>query len=92
MVDMENKELAQLKWSNFKDIFKEEYTIQTNDRFIMAGQNLGVKWDLIHWVTDSMLIIKVSYAEYGNKVPEEQNDLNIGVTNATLRKYITLPT
>jgi hypothetical protein len=54
----------------------------------MCNQNIIInKFDLNLSTTLSSY-----YAEYGNKVPEEQNDLNIGVTNATLRKYITLPT
>jgi hypothetical protein len=37
MVKMEMETTAQLKWSDFKDQFKEEYAIQTNDKLIIKG-------------------------------------------------------
>jgi hypothetical protein len=69
VVDKENEELTQLKWSVFKDIFKHEYTIKTNEQFILEGLiSLAMKpeevtKDFINCVTDTMVIIKESYTE-----------------------------
>jgi hypothetical protein len=44
MVDMDNNEPDQHLWSDFKDIFKKESAIQTNQRLILEGlSNLAMK-------------------------------------------------
>ncbi len=44
IVDWNTDEDVQLVWSDFKDLFKQEYAVQTNDKFILEGlSNLAMK-------------------------------------------------
>jgi hypothetical protein len=96
MVDIETDATNQLKWSNFNDQLKEEYEIQMNDMLIieclsrLAMKHGEMTRDLINHITltETMVIIKESYAEYQNKVLEPNSDLNGGVMMVTLRKYM----
>jgi len=37
MVDMNNEEPNQLHWSEFKDLFKQDYSVQMNGSLILEG-------------------------------------------------------
>jgi hypothetical protein len=73
---------VELKWSHFKDIFKQEYAVQTNELLILEGlTNLAMKSvettnELISRITDTMMIIKECYTDYREKVLTPQNDIN----------------
>jgi hypothetical protein len=44
---------------------------------------------LISHITDTMVIIREIYADYGEKVLTPQIDINGGISSATFRKFIT---
>jgi len=44
IVDWNTDENVRLVWSDFKDLFKQEYAVQTNDKLILEGlSNLAMK-------------------------------------------------
>jgi hypothetical protein len=82
VVDWNNDETIQPLWSDFKDLFKQEYAVQTNERLILEGlANLAMKPnettnELLIRITRTTRVIKESYAEYGGKIPNPHNDRN----------------
>jgi hypothetical protein len=81
-------------WSDFKDVFKQEYAVQTNERLILEGlSNLSMKPnettnELLTWIKRITRVIKESYAEYGGKIPYPLNDRNDGISNHALRTFL----
>jgi hypothetical protein len=74
VVDWDDDECDQPVWSKFKDVFKQEYTVQTNKRLILEGlANLAMKPsettnELLTRITCTTRVIKKSFAEYGSVV------------------------
>jgi hypothetical protein len=78
VVDWNNDETVRPLWSDFKDLFKQEYAVQTNERLILEGlSNLAMRPNettnkLLTRITRTTCVIKESYAEYGGKIPYPQ--------------------
>jgi hypothetical protein len=76
MADMLDWTEAQLTWMNLKLMFQKQFTTQTDDKRIIDGLSnlaMGPKkttGELLARITNTMVIIKESYAAYDNKVPE----------------------
>ncbi len=76
-------------WSDFKEIFKQEYTVQTNERLILEGlANLAMKPnettnELLTRITRTVKVIKESFVDYGAITPDPHNDINHGISNQT---------
>jgi hypothetical protein len=66
---------AQLTWTNLKPRFQRQFATQTDKKVIMEGlSNLAMKpgestGKLLSRITNTMVIIKESYASYENKPP-----------------------
>jgi hypothetical protein len=94
VVDWNNVETERYLWSDFKDIFKQEYAVQANERLILERlSNLAMKPnemtnELLTRITRTTQVIKESYAEYGGKIPYPQNDRNDGISNHTFRMFL----
>jgi hypothetical protein len=64
---------AQLTWTNLKPRFQCQFATQTDEKVIMEGlSNLAMKpgestGELLARITNTMVIIKDSYASYENK-------------------------
>jgi hypothetical protein len=71
---------AQLTCTNLKPRFQKQFATQTDDKQIIHGlSNLAMgpnetTGELLARITNTMVIIKESYAAYNNKVPEPPND------------------
>jgi Ty3 transposon capsid-like protein len=93
VVDWDDDEHDQLMWSDFKEIFKQEYTVQTNERLILEGlANLAMKPnettnELITRITWTVRVIKESFLEYGAITPDPHNDINHRISNQTFRTF-----
>jgi hypothetical protein len=80
-------------WSDFKEIFKQEYAVQTNERLILEGlANLAMKPNetmnkLLIRITRTVRVIKESFADYGAITPDPHNDINHGISNQTFRTF-----
>ncbi len=67
---------AQLTWTNLKPRFQKQFATQTDDKQIIDGLSnwaMGpneTTGELLARITNTMVIIKESYAAYDNKVPE----------------------
>jgi hypothetical protein len=74
VVDWDDDECDQPVWSKFKDVFKQEYTVQTNELLILEGlANLAMKPseitnELLTRITHTTRVIKESFAEYRSVV------------------------
>jgi len=85
---------AQLTWTNLKPRFQRQFATQTDEKMIMEGlSNLAMKpgestGELLARITNTMVIIKESYASYENKPPEPANfDVNNGFTMPVCRQW-----
>jgi hypothetical protein len=93
VVDWDDDEHNQPLWSDFKEIFKQEYAIQTNQRLILEGlANLAMKPnemknELLTRITRTVRVIKESFADYGAITPDPHNDINHGISNQTFRAF-----
>jgi hypothetical protein len=83
---------AQLTWTNLKPRFQRQFATQTDEKMIMEGlSNLAMKpgestGELLARITNTMVIIKDSYASYENKPPAPANfDVNNGFTMPVCR-------
>jgi len=82
MVNMDNEEPDQLLWLEFKDIFKQEYAVQTKERLILEGLcNLTMKPnettnEVISRFTRTVQVIKESFEDYRGVIPYPHNDCN----------------
>ncbi len=86
--------LAQLTWTNLKPRFQRQFATQTDEKMIMEGlSNLAMKPGestsvLLARITNTMVIIKDSYASYENKPPAPANfDINNGFTMPVCRQW-----
>jgi hypothetical protein len=76
VVDWDDEEHDQPLWSDFKDVFKQEYTVQMNERLILERlANLAMKPsetqnELLTRITRTTRVIKESFAEYGGITPD----------------------
>jgi hypothetical protein len=93
MADWDDDEHEQPLWSDFKEIFKNEYAVQTNERLILEGlANLAMKPnettnELLTWITRTVRVIKESFENYGAITPDPHNDINHGKSNQTFRTF-----
>ena len=94
IVDWNTDENARLVWSDFKEPFKQEYAVQTNDKLILDGlSNLAMKPnettnELLTRITRTTRVIRESFDEYDAKIPYPHNDVNGGISNATFRRFL----
>jgi hypothetical protein len=88
IVDWNTDENVRLVWLDFKDLFKQEYAVQTNDKLILEGlSNLAMKSnettnELLTRITRTTRVIRESFDEYDTKIPYPHNDINGGISNA----------
>jgi hypothetical protein len=74
----------QLTWTNLKQRFQEQFVMQTDDKLIIDGlSNLAMglnetTGELLARITNTVVIIKESYAVYENKVHAPPQDGNGG--------------
>jgi hypothetical protein len=93
VVDWDDDEHDQPLWSDFKEIFKQEYAVQANERLILEGlANLAMKPnemtnELLTRITRTVRDIKESFADYGAITPDPHNDINHGISNQTFRMF-----
>jgi len=85
---------AQLTWTNLKPRFQRQFATQTDEKMIMEGlSNLAMKpgestGELLARITNTMVIIKESYASYENKPPAPAHfDVNNGYTMPVCRQW-----
>jgi hypothetical protein len=94
IVDWNTDENVRLVWSDFKDLFKQEYSVQTNDKLILEGlSNLAMKSnettnELLTRITRTTRVIRESFDEYDAKIPYPHNDINGGISNAAFRRFL----
>jgi hypothetical protein len=94
IVDWNTDENVRLVWSDFKDLFKQEYAVQTNDKLILEGlSNLAMKSnettnELLTHITRTTRVIRESFDEYDAKIPYPHNDINGGISNAAFRRFL----
>jgi hypothetical protein len=94
IVDWNTDDNVRLLWSDFKDLFKQEYAVQTNDKLILEGlSNLAMKPnettnELLTRITRTTRVIRESFDEYDAKIPYPHNDVNGGISNATFRRFL----
>ncbi len=88
---------AQLTWTNLKPRFQKQFAVQTDDKQIINGlSNLAMgpnetTGELLARITNTMVIIKESYAAYDNKVPEPPTDAHglgqVGLLETTATQW-----
>ncbi len=84
---MDNDKQDRYLWSDFKDLFKQEYAVQTNERLILEGlSNLAMKPTetmnvVISRITRTVRVIKESFEDYGGVIPYPPNNRNDGISN-----------
>jgi hypothetical protein len=85
---------AQLTWTNLKPRFQRQFATQTDEKMIMEGlSNLAMNpgestGELLARITNTIVIIKDSYASYENKPPAPANfDVNNGFTMPVCRQW-----
>jgi hypothetical protein len=85
---------AQLTWTNLKPRFQRQFATQTDKKMIMEGlSNLAMKHgestgELLARITNTMVIIKDSYASYENKPPAPAKfDVNNGFTMPVCQQW-----
>jgi len=94
IVNWNTDENARLVWSDFKEPFKQEYAVQTNDKLILDGlSNLAMKPnettnELLTRITRTTRVIRESFDEYDAKIPYPHNDVNGGISNAAFRRFL----
>jgi hypothetical protein len=91
IVDWNTDETVRLVWSDFKDLFKQEYAVQTNDKLILQGlSNLAMKPNETtnELLTRTTRVIRESFDDYGAKIPYPLNDQNDGISNQTFRTFL----
>jgi Ty3 transposon capsid-like protein len=93
VVDWDDNEHDQPLWSDFKEIFKQEYAVQTNESLILEGlANLAMKPnemtnELLSRITRAVRVIKESFENYRAITPDLLNDINHGISNQTFRTF-----
>jgi hypothetical protein len=93
-VEMLDWTAAQLTWTNLKPRFQRQFVTQTDEKMIMEGlSNLAMKpgestGELLARITNTMVIIKDSYASYENKpAAPAHHDVNNGYTMPVCRQW-----
>jgi len=93
-VEMLDWTAAQLTWTNLKPRFQRQFATQTDEKMIMEGlSNLAMKpgestGELLARITNTMVIIKDSYASYENKpAAPAHHDVNNGYTMPVCRQW-----
>jgi hypothetical protein len=93
VVNWDDDEHDQPLWSDFKEIFKQEYAVQTNERLMLEGLSiLAMKPnettnELLTRLTRTIKVIKESFENYGAITPDPLNDINHGISNQTFRTF-----
>jgi hypothetical protein len=70
IVNWNTEENVRLVWSDFKDLFKQEYAVQNNDKLILEGlSNLAMKPNettnkLLTRITRTTRVIRESFDDY----------------------------
>jgi hypothetical protein len=94
IVDWNTDENVRLVWSDFKDLFKQEYAVQTNDKLILEGlSNLAMKPnettnEVLTRITRTTRVIRESFDDYDAKIPYPHNDVNGGISNHSFRRFL----
>jgi hypothetical protein len=94
IVDWNTDEIVRLVSSDFKDLFKQEYAIQTNDKLILEGlSNLAMKPnettnEMLTRITRTTQVIRESFDDYDTKIPYPHNDVNGGISNNSFRRFL----
>jgi len=94
IVDWNTDENVRLVWSDFKDLFKQEYAVQTNNKLILEGlSNLAMKPnettnELLTCITRTTRVIRESFDEYDAKIPYPHNDVNGGISNNAFQRFL----
>jgi len=94
IVDWNTDENVRLVWSDFKDLFKQEYAVQTNDKLILEGlSNLAMKPnettnELLTRITRTTRVIRENFDDYDAKIPYPHNDVNGGISNNAFRRFL----
>jgi hypothetical protein len=92
MVKMLDWEGDQLTWVNLKPRSQHQFATQTDNKLIIDRlSNLAMKLnkstgELLARITNTMMIIKESYAAYCNKVATPQHEVHGGYLDATATK------
>jgi hypothetical protein len=83
---------VRLVWSDFKDLFKQEYAVQTNDKLILEGLlNLAMKPNEMTnelLTTRTTQVIRESFDEYDAKILYPHNEVNGGISNNSFRRFL----
>ncbi len=72
-----------LLWSDFKDLFKQEYAVQTNDKLILDGlSNLAMRPnettnELLTRITRTTRVIRETFEEYEETIPQRKSSLKL---------------
>ncbi len=91
---MNNEEPNQLLWSNIKDLFKQEYAVQTNERLILEGlSNLAMKPNettnkVISQIMRTVRVIKESFYNFGGVIPYPHNNINGSISNNSFQAFM----
>jgi hypothetical protein len=94
IVDWNTYKDVRLVWSDFKDLFKQKYAVQTNDKLILEGlSNLAMKPnettnELLTRITRTTRVIRESFDDYHAKIPYPHNDVNGGISNHSFRRFL----
>jgi len=94
IVDWSTDEDVRLVWSDFKDLFKQEYAVQTNDKLILEGlSNLAMKPnettnELLTRITRTTRVIRESFDDYEAKIPYPLNNQNDGISNHSFWRFL----
>ncbi len=93
-VEMLDWTADQLTWTNLKTRFQRQFATQTDEKMIIEGlSNLAMNphestGELLARITNTMVILKDSYASYENKpAAPAHHDINGGFTVPTARRW-----
>jgi hypothetical protein len=93
VVIWDDNEHDQPLWSDFKEIFKQEYAVQMNERLILEGlSSLAMKPNettnmLLTQITRTVRVIKESFENYRAITLDLLNNINHGISNQTFRTF-----
>ncbi len=94
IIDWNTDENVRLVWADFKDLFNQEYAVQTNNKLILEGlSNLAMKPnettnELLTRITRTTRVIRESFDDYNAKIPYPLNDRNDGISNHSFRTFL----
>jgi hypothetical protein len=91
MAEMLDWTTDQLTWTNLKPRFQRQFATQTDEKLIIEGlSNLAMKstGELLARITNTLVIIKDSYANYENKMAAPaHHDINGGYAVDTATRW-----